>query len=446
MFKISVNLRSDAITQLISHIRVPLYQNSYALIFSDGATSMLGIVFWVLATRYFTTDQVGRNSATISTMMLLAGLASVHLKGAMLRFIPRAGQMTRKLVGYAYVVSAIMALVISLIFILGYVIWAPAQSFLDGGWLFMLWFLFATITWCLFTVQDFVLTGLRQARWVPIKNVSFGIAKIVLLLLFAYWLPRHSVFASWTVTVPLLVLLVNLLIFRRLIPRRIADTESQSILIAPRRIVKFVASDYLGALFWMIATLSLPLIVINGAGATANAYFYLAWMIAFQLHLIASNVAASLTVEGAMDEAKLDVYVRQVLIHIARVLLPLIIVVLIGAPYILRVFGEDYAAAGSTLLRLLALTALPYSINAVFMGRARVQNRIGRIVLLQGAVCILMLSSSHILLRRYGINGMGVAWLASQTLVAVVVLLTQLGTQLHPIFNYFIRIKETLLQ
>lgn len=34
--------------RLLSHIRVPLYRNAYAMILSSVSTSGLGIVFWIL--------------------------------------------------------------------------------------------------------------------------------------------------------------------------------------------------------------------------------------------------------------------------------------------------------------------------------------------------------------------------------------------------------------
>jgi O-antigen/teichoic acid export membrane protein len=57
---------------------------------------------------------------------------------------------------------------------------------------------------------------------------------------------------------------------------------------------------------------------------------------------------------------------------------------------------------------------------------ARVQNRTGAIIAIQGALCALALGLSYPLLQIYGITGVGLAWLISQTLVAALILLAHL--------------------
>jgi O-antigen/teichoic acid export membrane protein len=93
---------------------------------------------------------------------------------------------------------------------------------------------------------------------------------------------------------------------------------------------------------------------------------------------------------------------------------------------ILRLFGPDYAAEGAALLRLLALAALPYGVNALFLALARVRRQIGRVIGIQGAQCVLILSLSYALLPAMGITGVGIAWLAGQGAVAAVLVLARL--------------------
>ncbi len=78
------------------------------------------------------------------------------------------------------------------------------------------------------------------------------------------------------------------------------------------------------------------------------------------------------------------------------------------------------------LLRLLALATIPDIVNSLSISVARVQRRVGWIVLVQGMFAALVLTLSYIFLRVYGIKGVGFAMLASQSIVAVFVLLTRL--------------------
>jgi len=410
-----------------SHAGAPLYRTAYALILSDGASAALGILYWALAARFHTTRQVGIDSAAISTMMFLAGLAFINLRGTMLRYIPCAGANTQGLVGRAYLVSLGMALAFSAAFLAGGSWLGLRVSFLEGQPVFMTWFVVATMAWSIFSLQDSVLTAMRQAVWVPVENALFGLAKIVFLVAFAALAVSHGIFLSWSLTAVLALAPVSYLIFRRLVPRHASATAGQAAPFRMREIVRFAAGDYFGALFGLMTTTLMPIIVISVAGATANAYYYLAWTIALPLLFISANMAVSLTVEGARDQASLASFTRRALVQITRLLIPAVLVVTIGAPLILRLFGPNYAAESTILLRLLALAAIPYGVNALFLALARVRRQLGRVIGIQGAQCILILGISYALLPAVGIAGVGVAWLVGQSAVAAVLVLARLG-------------------
>src|SRR3954466_5681045 len=88
-----------------AHLASPLYRNAYMLILSSGGTSALGFLFWVIAARRYSTAVVGINSAAISAMMLVSGVAQLGLNAVLVRYLPRAGGATTRLVTRSYVVS-----------------------------------------------------------------------------------------------------------------------------------------------------------------------------------------------------------------------------------------------------------------------------------------------------------------------------------------------------
>jgi aminoglycoside phosphotransferase (APT) family kinase protein/O-antigen/teichoic acid export membrane protein len=418
--------RDVALARLIAHLRTPLYRNGYALVLSSATTSVLGVAYWILAARTYTPDTVGLNSAAISAMMFLAGVSQLNLMSALLRFIPGAGRATGRFVGCAYLISVSVAAVSSLIFLGGLGTWAPTLSFLGSRPGVIVWFTLATMAWCIFVLQDSVLTGLRQATWVPVENAAFSLAKIALLVGFATALPHYGVLASWTIAMALTLLPVNGLILRRLIPKHVAATHGDVARLVPAQVARYVAGDYLGSLCWLASTTLLPIMVTQQAGATANAYFFLSWQMAIMLYAVSPNVGSALIVEAATDPTKLGPYSYRVCVQAARIVVPLAAIGMLGAPYVLRLFGPNYAAEGTALLRLLALSALPHIVNSLYISVARVQRRVRAIVIVLASLCALVLILSHILLQRYGITGVGVAWLVSQTIIAVILWATQL--------------------
>src|SRR4051794_38530785 len=93
--------------RLKTHADVPLYRNAYALMLSGGGSALLGVVYWILASRYYSPAVVGTGSSAIAALMFLTGLASLYLDGSLIRFVPRAGTRTARLVVVTYAISAV---------------------------------------------------------------------------------------------------------------------------------------------------------------------------------------------------------------------------------------------------------------------------------------------------------------------------------------------------
>jgi O-antigen/teichoic acid export membrane protein len=411
--------------QITEILRTPLYRNAYALMLNSVSVSGLGLLYWILATHFYSDKNVGLNSAAISVMMFLSQLSLLNMGSALNRFIPQAGQKTRRFVLSVYGISLSLALLAAIGFVVFSNVFLKEGNFLNGNLPLTLWFIGAVMLWGIFTLQDAVMIGLRQAIWLPIENSAFGIAKILLLIALAGSLPSFGVFAAYTVPMFILVFPVNLLIFRYLIPRHMQQTTAAGSEITVRHLSRFISADYIGALFSMFSTSTLPLLVTNQLGSQQNAYFYIAWTIGEALDLFSINMAISLTVEGANDPAKLLEYSRKSLIHMLQILTPAVIGVLIFAPLVLSIFGQDYASNGATLLRLLGIAILPKAVNNLFLGISRVQRQMGKVIVVQASLAILVLSLSYLFSLNFGITGIGIAWLVSATTVALVLIITQ---------------------
>ena len=406
---------------LIAHLRTPLFANAYALVLNTGGNAALGVLYWVAAARLYAPEVVGRNAALLAAMMLISGIAQLNLEAIIIRVLPTLGPQAPRFILGAYAATLSLTLAVSAIFLWGLPLWSPELGILRADVALGLWFVLATGGWTIFHLQDSVIAGLRQTIWVPIENIGFGLAKIILLIVMAGTFDRAGIFIAWTLPALLLIPPVNLLIFRRLLPRH--QREGPAARLPSRSaFIRMVAGDYVGYLCFLAATTLLPLLVTNRLGPDANAYFYQAWIIAYSLMLVAMNVTTSLTVEAARSEAMLHDYGRRIVRQALTLLGPAVLVVVVGAPLILRVFGESYAREGTAALRLLALAALPSIPVFIGVAQARLQRRMAEVVLIQGVGSLLVLGVSVVLLDRMGTAGVGVAWLLSQGLIALVLL------------------------
>jgi O-antigen/teichoic acid export membrane protein/aminoglycoside phosphotransferase len=408
--------RRSARQRLAEHLRTPLLRDGYALAFNTVFTAVVGLVYWIVAAHAFSARAVGLNAALISAMMFVAGVATLNLSNIFVRFLPRAGRDVRRflLISYA-VATAVAALGASLLML-----------FADETPAIRVWFVLAAVAWCLFVLQDAVLTALGRAVWVPVENAGFSLLKLGLLPVLALVAPLYGVFVSWTLAMIAMVVAVNAVIFGRLVRRGTHAHEAAGVLPRPRDFARYFAADWVCALSWLASTTLLPVVVLQVAGAATTAYFSLAWAVAFPLYAIGHNIGTSLVLHGASDRPALPVLVRKAALQGGGLLLACVAVLVAGAPYALALFGGDYADGGTTLLQLLALAALPNLVLSLAVSVARVERRLRMAMVALGAQALLSLGSAPVLVEAIGVSGAGVAWLGSQCLVAGALILVLL--------------------
>ncbi len=82
-------------------------------------------------------------------------------------------------------------------------------------------------------------------------------------------------------------------------------------------------------------------------GAEGGAWYHLAWTVAYTLYLVSSAVGYALLAEGAHEPAALEANARRALGQSLALVVPAATVIVVGAPWILRLFGADYATEGT---------------------------------------------------------------------------------------------------
>jgi O-antigen/teichoic acid export membrane protein len=397
-----------------------MLRDGHTLTASSAVTAALGLLYWAVAARRYGPATVGRNAAAISTMMFLAGVAQLNLTSALVRFVPTAGARAGVLVRNAYLVGTGVALIAGVSFLAVSNHLAAGLHPLLGTPLIAVWFVLCTMAWTVFTMQDGVLAGIRRAWMVPAENAAYSLAKVVLVVLLASWRPGDGIFLSWTLALAVSVFPVNWYLFRRALPRHPAILSGGP--PGCRELARFVIRDYCGSLCWIAATSLIPLVVINLAGAKANAYFTLSWQFAYMLYLVAANMGTALVVDAAADESHLADRWRATVTHAMMLLGPVILVLVIAAPEILSIFGTSYARQGTTLLRLLVLSAVPNVITSSAVSACRAQRRPELAFTVLASICLPVLVISAVSIPVVGIAGVGWAWFLSQGLVSVMLL------------------------
>ncbi|MFG2818189.1 lipopolysaccharide biosynthesis protein [Kitasatospora sp. NPDC048365] len=393
----------------------PLLRNGHILAASSVVAAGLGSVFWILATRYYSVEDVGRSYAALSAAMFLATLGSLNLGDALVRFVPAAGQHTRRLVIRCYVISAACSALVAVGFLLLVPVIAPELDFLRRPVLAVS-FVLATAGYAIFVLQDGALTGVRRAGWVLGENAFFAVGKAALLAGCAAFAVGSGILVSWAVAMVASILLANIVLFRWAVPAHQAAEPSRE---RPQRVMRWAAADYIGTMCSFAMASVVPLMVLAQLGADGSAYYSLAFVIASTLYVAAFSMGHSLVVEGTRDPHLLVGHARHMLRHTVLLLPAASIVVAIAAPWILQLFGEEYAEHGTTVLRLMALSAIANVVPNVVIQVARVRRSMSWMIGVRLAYCVALIGLVAVLLPRYGLTGVGLAWLITEFALAV---------------------------
>jgi O-antigen/teichoic acid export membrane protein len=401
--------------------RAPQHRDGLALVVSSALSSGIGLLYWVVAALLFDQATVGLNSAAISAMTLLGTAAQLNLGNAMLRFVPVAGSSVRALVLRCYLVAVLAATVVGAAFVLGAGLWAPDLLAAVGRPALFAFFVVSTPVWTMFVLQDYVLTAIKRATVVPVENLVFAILKIVLLGVAAWLAMTSGIAVSWVVSTVLIVGVMTLYLVR-VLPARPAATPTGPPPVTVRDVAQFVRSDYAGNVCWLVAVFGLPLVVLALAGPEAAATYGITWQIAFALYLVVNGMGQSLVAHLATDPDGLAAAVRSMVVKALTLLVPAVVVVAPGSYLLLSVFGSEYAASGSLLLALLALSAIPNVVTQAAVWAARVQRRGTVLFGIPATLAVIVIAGTALLMPSLGVTGAGVAWLGAQTLVAVAIL------------------------
>jgi O-antigen/teichoic acid export membrane protein len=407
-------LRSAASRQLAN----PLSRGGLALLVNTGLTAVLGFAYWVIAAHLFSTYAVGVAGALVAATTLFSGLGQLNLSGMLMRFLPRAGGKSRRLVLLTYAYAASVSTLLAALSLVGIRYFASPRSPLRLDELQAAFFVLAVAATAVFTIQDSVLIAVRKAVWVPVENGSFGAAKIATLFLLAPLGTAFALFGAWMIPLTMTIPVISAALFYRFLPK--ASGLRQATLLGRRtrsRIIRFTAGDATGGLFTQAWTYLPPVIIASTLGASVNALYYISFLFSSTIDQIAANFSSPLTVEGAHAPEEIAKLIRSTLRHIYTIILPTVIVLLITCPWLVRAFGDKYVGAVPSM-RLLLIACLPKAISIVYYAYCRVQRITHRSAIVQAYVCVTTLLAILLLAHRFKLVGVCLAIVAVQTTAA----------------------------
>jgi O-antigen/teichoic acid export membrane protein len=388
---------------------------------ANALNAVFGFIFWTVAARLYHPHDVGLAAAAVSAVGLLAMLSGLGLDFALVRFLPGALR-PHEIINSCLTIGSIVAVLVAVTFLAGLGLWSPAMMPIRSDPAYAVSLILAAVFTTVGGYMAAIYLSRKNARLVFGQSLIFGGAKVgAAIILVLAGAGAVGLLGAWVVGL-LAAAGVGLAFF-------LPHVESGGFRFRPavaREVVNdmrhFASTNYTSAVLWSAPASLLPILVTNVAGAEANAYFYVAMSVGGLLAMVPTAVSMSLFAHGSRDETDLFQRAFESARFSLLLLAPAIVGIFIFGGKVLLIFGRAYSDAGTRLLWMLALSALPLAVNDLFFSVRRVQQRMSGVIAGTLWVLLVTLGLSIILLPKVGLLGAGIAWFAAQTSLALAIL------------------------
>ena len=75
------------------HLKDPLYKNSFFILLTMVISGLFGFIFWIIAAKFYSQEEVGISTALISAVTLISILSYLGLDQSIIRFFPEGNKL-----------------------------------------------------------------------------------------------------------------------------------------------------------------------------------------------------------------------------------------------------------------------------------------------------------------------------------------------------------------
>jgi O-antigen/teichoic acid export membrane protein len=408
-------LRARAL-QATRHNRA-LLTNAGSMVGTTLVTSALGVAFWLVAAHNFSQAAVGVASAAVAAMTLLGFMGTLGLGTLLMGDLPQREAHHRSLLNAALTVNALVGSALGLAFALIASVLSPNLSALGESVPSTAFFAAGVGLTALAFVLDQALIGLLHGGLQLVRNMVFALVKLGALILVALVVSNAGapwIYSAWGIGICL-----SLIVLVRFYARHEGDSLRPNFAL----LVKMRASAASHAavnLALETADLAMPILVVVLLSASANAAFYIAWMIAGFLVMVPLSLSMVAYAIGSADAAGLARRFRFTFgISLGFGAIANLVLLPAAGP-VLQIFGQGYADQATTALHVLALGVFPLTFKTHYVAVHRVERRLRVALPIVWAGTALELGGGAVGAIAGGLTGVAWGWLAGLCIEALV--------------------------
>jgi len=394
-----------------------LLSNASSMVGTAVVTSFLGAAFWWVATHYFSQDSVGIASASISAMTLLGFMSTVGLGTLLMGELPRLEIGHRSVINGALITTGSVGAALGLLFVaiapLASANFDPLAQSLVTALIFAAGVGLTALTF----VLDQALIGMLRGGIQLSRNIVFSVVKLAALVPVATAVSDAGpewIYATWTVGIA-----VSLVVLVRFYRHR--DDGPASPDFSLFKSMRLHALTHHGVnIALRTPELVLPIVVVTFLSASANASFYIAYMITSFMFFVPLSLSTVLYAVGSGESQRLaDRFRLTVYVSLGFGVLSNLALLVLASP-LLSIFGASYASDATNTLHVLALDIFPSTILSHFVALRRIQRRLATALPLVWLGALLQVGGGIVGALLDGLVGVAIGWVAGATLEAII--------------------------
>ena len=392
------------------------------LVAKQGATAVLGLAYWAVATHLFSARDVGLAAAASSTAFFLGAIGALGIPLLLVAELDSVPATARRVTfSTGMYVSCLAVLILSL----GTLALSP---FLGGSLRIICaepataaLFVIGSVATMGTLTFDNAAIGLHRGSaqlWRGSLTAVLKVALVGVLVLVGIRTASGLLFA-WALT-----LVVSFVCFPmlRLEPTPAGEGNLSHRMALARRygvlsLKHHVLNLSINSVYYIVGVIAALLIPPRQL-----AYFSTAFLVESTAMIIPYLLALSLFAEVSGDQSHLHRHVRRTLPLGLALCFGIVVVAQVAAPLVLRIFGPGYAENGTTALRLLVLVGPAYVIKDHYVAIRRAQGRLGHAAKVMAAGTCVEAAGAVVGGIYWSTTGLSAGWAVAATAEAVFLL------------------------
>lgn len=374
-----------------------------------------GFIFWLIAAKYYSPEDVGFAAATLSAVGLLSMFTRFGFEISIIKYLPLE-ENKNSMINSCLNLIVLSSVLIGLIFIYGLDIFSPNLLFLRDKKYLVLSFITFIAASSLFSFQNNIYVALRDPKYSFYQSLICTSRILALpILIFIGFL---GIYLAYGIGLLIAVIFGNLYVRKLYSSYRLLPYVQSSVL---SKMIHFSLGNYIATLFEVLPSFLLPILVINILGAELNAYYYIAWSFSTILLMVPKASAMSLFAEGLYFNDDIHANFFKTLKFVFILTIPLILGVFLFGNYMLSTFGRGYSENALGMLEIFAVATIPSSLNIVYLSIKRINKKMNSVILINFVLALITIVGSYLLMQKIGLFGIGTAWLLANVVVNLLI-------------------------